>query len=105
MNNSPQFFEQLIVDLVVAMGYGGSVADAGKENPVMAELMGLLKKTFSVWTKFIYKANAGATRYHALTSKHLLAALLGLKRIKESSLQLLALQKKPLITQKVSTNR
>ncbi|MEK4532996.1 restriction endonuclease [Solibacillus sp. FSL K6-1554] len=30
MNNTPQFFEQLIVDLVVAMGYGGSVADAGK---------------------------------------------------------------------------
>lgn len=30
MSNSPQFFEQLIVDLIVAMGYGGSVADAGK---------------------------------------------------------------------------
>lgn len=27
---SPQFFEQLIVDLVVAMGYGGSVNDAGR---------------------------------------------------------------------------
>lgn len=30
INNTPQFFEQLIVDLVVAMGYGGSVQDAGK---------------------------------------------------------------------------
>lgn len=30
MNNTPQFFEQLIVDLIVAMGYGGSVQDAGK---------------------------------------------------------------------------
>ena len=27
---SPQFFEQLVVDLLVAMGYGGSIADAGK---------------------------------------------------------------------------
>ncbi|QDU82622.1 Mrr restriction system protein [Polystyrenella longa] len=27
---SPQFFEQLVVDLLVAMGYGGSVKDAGQ---------------------------------------------------------------------------
>ena len=26
----PAFFEQLVVDLLVAMGYGGSIADAGK---------------------------------------------------------------------------
>ena len=29
-NNSPQFFERMVVDLMVAMGYGGSRADAGK---------------------------------------------------------------------------
>ena len=29
-NNSPQFFERLVVDLMVAMGYGGSRTDAGK---------------------------------------------------------------------------
>jgi restriction system protein len=29
-NNSPQFFERLVVDLMVSMGYGGSRADAGK---------------------------------------------------------------------------
>ncbi|TMQ30672.1 MAG: restriction endonuclease [Nitrospirae bacterium] len=28
--NSPQFFERMVVDLMVAMGYGGSRADAGK---------------------------------------------------------------------------
>ncbi len=28
--NSPQFFERLVVDLMVSMGYGGSRADAGK---------------------------------------------------------------------------
>ena len=28
--NSPQFFERLVVDLMVAMGYGGSRTDAGK---------------------------------------------------------------------------
>jgi len=30
VDNSPQFFERLVVDLMVAMGYGGSRADAGK---------------------------------------------------------------------------
>jgi restriction system protein len=29
-NNSPKFFEALVVDLMVAMGYGGSRADAGQ---------------------------------------------------------------------------
>lgn len=29
-DNSPAFFEKLVVDLMVAMGYGGSRADAGK---------------------------------------------------------------------------
>jgi restriction system protein len=29
-SNSPQFFERLVVDLMVAMGYGGSRADAGR---------------------------------------------------------------------------
>ena len=28
--NTPTFFEQLVVDLMIAMGYGGSRADAGK---------------------------------------------------------------------------
>lgn len=29
-SNSPQFFEALVVDLMIAMGYGGSKIDAGK---------------------------------------------------------------------------
>ena len=29
-NNSPKFFESLVVDLLVAMGYGGSRKDAGQ---------------------------------------------------------------------------
>lgn len=29
-NNSPQFFEHLVVDLMIALGYGGSRADAGR---------------------------------------------------------------------------
>ena len=29
-DNSPQFFERLVVDLMVAMGYGGSRSDAGR---------------------------------------------------------------------------
>jgi restriction system protein len=30
MGSSPSFFEQLVIDLLVKMGYGGSKADAGK---------------------------------------------------------------------------
>ncbi len=30
MKGTPAFFERLVVDLLVAMGYGGSRADAGK---------------------------------------------------------------------------
>lgn len=30
LTNSPQFFERLVVDLMVTMGYGGSRVDAGK---------------------------------------------------------------------------
>jgi len=30
IEQTPDFFEQLVVDLIVAMGYGGSVEDAGK---------------------------------------------------------------------------
>lgn len=29
-NSSPEFFERLVVDLLIAMGYGGSRVDAGK---------------------------------------------------------------------------
>ena len=31
LEGTPAFFERLIVDLLLAMGYGGSVADAGKQ--------------------------------------------------------------------------
>ncbi len=30
LEQSPEFFEQLVVDLIVAMGYGGSIEDAGR---------------------------------------------------------------------------
>ncbi len=29
-SNTPQFFEKLVVDIMLALGYGGSLADAGK---------------------------------------------------------------------------
>jgi len=31
LTNSPDFFERLVVDLLVAMGYGGSVKDVGRQ--------------------------------------------------------------------------
>ena len=48
-SNSPRFFESLVVDLMIAMGYGGSKVDAGNwVKPEMKELMESLKKIASV---------------------------------------------------------
>jgi restriction system protein len=30
--STPTFFEELVIDLLVEMGYGGSVEDAGKQS-------------------------------------------------------------------------
>jgi len=48
---SPAFFERLVIDLLVAMGYGGSRVDAGRavgRSQVMVGLMGSSRKTSSV---------------------------------------------------------
>ena len=37
-NSSPQFFEQLVVELLVAMGYGGSLIEAGIPSPLEKRL-------------------------------------------------------------------
>ncbi len=36
-NNTPEFFEKLVVQLIVAMGYGGSVKEAGKATQTTAD--------------------------------------------------------------------
>ena len=36
-NNTPEFFEKLVVHLIVAMGYGGSVKEAGKATRKTAD--------------------------------------------------------------------
>ncbi|MDR9469112.1 restriction endonuclease, partial [Marinospirillum sp.] len=36
-NNSPEFFETLVVNLLVSMGYGGSVKEAGKATRKTAD--------------------------------------------------------------------
>ena len=49
---TPSFFEQLVVDLMIAMGYGGSRNEAARrlKRPMMAVSMASSKKTSSVST-------------------------------------------------------
>jgi len=56
---SPAFFERLIVELLVAMGYGGSHEDAARRlgKPAMAVLTGSLMRIDSVSTGSISKRN------------------------------------------------
>jgi restriction system protein len=60
--SSPSFFERLVVDLLVKMGYGGSRADAGKA----VGKTGSLKKTGLDWMRFTSRQSAGrTTRFEA----------------------------------------
>src|SRR5688572_18238143 len=45
INSSPGFFEKLVVELLVKMGYGGSRRDAAHAVVEMKELMGLSTRT------------------------------------------------------------
>jgi restriction system protein len=66
---SPAFFEHLVVDVLVAMGYGGSVKDAGQlsARPVMMALTESSKRIASVWTKCIFRRRDGAPSWAVLT--------------------------------------
>lgn len=56
----PEFFEQIVVDVLVAMGYGGSRKDAGEA--VTAALMARSKKTVWDWMSYIFKQSDGKVR-------------------------------------------
>jgi restriction system protein len=59
--SSPQFFEQLVVDVLLAMGYGGSQRDAGEALGKSGDggIDGVIRKTNWVWMSFISRLNAG----------------------------------------------
>lgn len=56
------FFERLVVELLVKMGYGGSIKDAGRQSAVRAtkESTASSKKTSWDWTSFMSKQRNGA---------------------------------------------
>jgi restriction endonuclease Mrr len=66
---SPDFFENTVVELLVAMGYGGSRRDAGERivAVVMAELMASSKRIDWGWMSSISRRNAGKATWGALT--------------------------------------
>ena len=62
LQNSPTFFEQLIVDLLVAMGYGGSRRSASERLGKSGDggVDGLSMKTYSAWTAFTFRRSGTA---------------------------------------------
>lgn len=60
--STPRFFEELVVDLLVAMGYGGSVDDAGKAVGQSGDdgIDGSSRKTSLAWTWFTSRTSGGA---------------------------------------------
>jgi len=111
---SPEFFEKLVVELLLRMGYGGSRKDAGeavgksgdggidgiiKEDPLGLGVLYLQAKRWEasvgspeiqkfVGAFFIYKQNAGRQVLEVLRSKSL-SALCTEKKPKEAFLSLL----------------
>ncbi len=49
---SPKFFEKLVVDLLVSMGYGGSIKEAGQSICKMEHegIDGIIKEDILGWT-------------------------------------------------------
>jgi restriction endonuclease Mrr len=71
----PKFFEKLVVDLLVSMGYGGSRKDAGQAIGQSGDdgIDGIIKEDKLAWTSFIFKQNDGKRPSDDPSSKLLLA--------------------------------
>jgi len=61
MGCSPEFFERLVIDLLVKMGYGGTRSEGGERSvsPVTAVLTGSSRKTVSASASSTCRQNAG----------------------------------------------
>ncbi len=59
--NSPQFFEKLVIDLMIALGYGGSRESAGKSIAKSGDegIDGIIIEDRLGWILFIYRRNDG----------------------------------------------
>jgi restriction system protein len=61
---SPEFFERLVVKLLTAMGYGGSLADAGKAIGKSGDggIDGVIKEDNSASNKSTFRRSVGTTQ-------------------------------------------
>ncbi|MEI9961962.1 MAG: winged helix-turn-helix domain-containing protein [Limisphaerales bacterium] len=83
----PYQFEQLVVDLLVAMGYGGSREEAARVTKASNDegIDGVINEDRLVWMLFIFKQNDGNTVLGGRKFKALLAHWLDNKHTRESS--------------------
>jgi restriction endonuclease Mrr len=60
-NGTPAAFEQIVVDLLVAMGYGGSVEDAGRVVGKSGDAASTASsnRTSWVWMRSTYRRSGG----------------------------------------------
>ena len=66
-NCSPYFFEKLVVDLLVRMGYGGSVKEAGQATKASGDegIDGVIKEDRPVSIRFTFRRNGGKAWFNA----------------------------------------
>lgn len=86
----PSFFEEVVIDLLVRMGYGGSVEDAGKAVGKAGDggITESSRRTNSDWTLSMYRPNVGPVPLGDRSFRPLLAAWKDFGRRKAFSLQL-----------------
>jgi restriction system protein len=69
---SPKFFEELVIELLVAMGYGGSAEDAGRAVGKSGDggIDGIIKEDSSAWMSCMFKRKDGRTRWDGQSFRH-----------------------------------
>jgi len=103
---SPTFFERLVIDLLVKMGYGGTRTDAGEAiGRSGAVLTALLRKIGLVSMLFTYKPNVGKGLSVDLIFRSLQVLCKGNAREKVSSSPPRTSPKRPMNTFRASTAR
>ncbi len=88
--STPRFFEKLVVDLVVSMGYGGSIKEAGKAIGMSGDegIDGIIKEDLLGLDVIYIQAKNGKVLLEDLKSK----SLRGLCRVREQEKEFLLRQ-------------
>ena len=96
INSSPEFFERLVIDLLVRMGYGGSIKDAGKAIGRVGDegIDGVIKEDMLGLDNIYVQAKRWKNAVGRPVLQSLVGALQGKKAEKAYSLQHLLSVKK-----------